>query len=254
MTIAERHKIILEKLHREGFVKVGDVAEELDVTMVTIRRDLKVMEEKGLLYRSHGGATPANPQIGDRHVVEKSQLKMEEKVKIAKAAIKLIEESDSIIINSGSTIYTFAEHITPKGDLTVVSASLSASILLGNMPGVNVVQLGGNFRGRSVSVSGSYAINYFNNIACSKLFLGIDGIDEEVGVTTSNVEEAELNRAMMNNVLKTIVLCDSSKFSKQGFGRICSLDRVDIVITDSGVSSRTVEMLERHGVKLIIAE
>ena len=179
---------------------------------------------------------------------------MEEKVKIAKAAIKLIEESDSIIINSGSTIYTFAEHITPKGDLTVVSASLSASILLGNMPGVNVVQLGGNFRGRSVSVSGSYAINYFNNIACSKLFLGIDGIDEEVGVTTSNVEEAELNRAMMNNVLKTIVLCDSSKFSKQGFGRICSLDRVDIVITDSGVSSRTVEMLERHGVKLIIAE
>src|SRR5690606_8679568 len=109
-------------------------------------------------------------------------------------------------------------------------------------------QLGGTLRRSSMSVIGSYTLIFLKNITCSKVFLGVDGIDSEFGVTTSNIEEAELNRAMMDVSLKTIVLCDSSKFGRKGFGKICDVDKIDIVVTDRGISSSMQQLLEEHGV------
>lgn len=252
LSIAERHKYILDKLNEVGFIKVIDIAEELDVTTVTIRRDLKILEEKGLLYRTHGSASPINPHTADRTVREKEKINTNEKNRIGIEAAKLIQDSDSIMINSGSTICAFAEHIRSKQQLTVVTASIKASIIMGSLENINIIQLGGNYREKSMSVIGNYTMQLIGNIACSKLFLGVDGIDLDFGVTTSNLEEAELNKAMMKSSLKTIILCDSSKFGKKGFGKICNLDVIDMIITDDGISKTMAKQIENMGVELII--
>jgi DeoR family transcriptional regulator of aga operon len=253
LSIAERHKYILGALQREGFVKVIDIAKKLDVTTVTVRKDLKALEEKGLLYRTHGSASPVNPHMADRHVKEKEKLKIEEKRLIGKCATQLIEEDDSIIINSGSTICAFAEQIEPNGRLTVVTSSIKVTSILSENEGINVAQLGGTLRRSSMSVIGSYAMGFLENITCSKVFLGVDVVDLDFGVTTSNVEEAELNKAMMGVALKTVVLCDSSKFGRKGFGKICGLDKIDVVVTDEGVSPSMIRLLEEQGIEVLVA-
>lgn len=253
LSIAERHKCILDTLNKEGFIKVMDIAKQLDVTTVTVRKDLKLLEEKGLLYRTHGSASPVNPHMYDRNVLEKEKIRPDEKRLIGIAAAKLIDQNDSIIINSGSTICSFAEQIEANESLMVVTSSIKATTILSEQENINILQLGGMFRRRSMSVISNYTIGFLENITCSKLFLGVDGIDLGFGITTSNIEEAELNKAMMNIALKTIVLCDSSKFGRKGFGKICDLDKIDVIITDSNISRSIADMIEEQGVELIIA-
>lgn len=252
ISIAERHKFILESLNKEGFINVIDMVKSLDVTAVTIRKDLKYLEEKKLLYRTHGSASPINPIAPELNVIDKEKMKKGEKERIALAACSLIEENDSIIIASGSTVYTFAENIKPIKHLTVVTASLKVSILLNEYDNIDVLQLGGTVRKNSVSVVGDYTSRFFEEITCSKLFLGVDGIDPDSGVTNSNIEEAQLNKRMMKASLKTILLADSSKFGRRGFGKICNLDQVDVIITDSGISESMVTRIEETGIELII--
>ncbi|NLD23562.1 MAG: DeoR/GlpR transcriptional regulator [Bacteroidales bacterium] len=252
-SIAERHNYILEKLREQQFVKVSEMAEELNVTTVTIRKDLKILEERNLLFRTHGSAMPVNPHVPDMSVHIKGKLKNEEKRRIAIAAAKLIQENDSIIISAGSTNYKFAEQIQPIGHLNVVSSSLPVSILLNDLPDVSVIQLGGNLDKKSMSVRGEYASAAFKDLACSKLFLGVDGIDKEHGITNSNIDEALLSKSMIEASSKIIVLADSSKFGKRGFGKVCGLEGVDIIITDDGITDSMANMLDNLGIRVIIA-
>ena len=252
LSIAERHKYILNSLQRDGFVKVVELASRLDVTTVTIRKDLKLLEEKGLLYRTHGSASTINPLATDRTAKEKEKINTQEKRHIAVCAAKLIEKDDSIIINSGSTICAFAEEIKSKGKLKVVTSSITATGILSEDQDLTVIQLGGILRRSSMSVIGSHTIGLLDSITCSKVFLGVDGVDVDYGITTSNMEEAELNRAMMKVGLQTIVLCDSSKFGRKGFGKICAVDKIDIVVTDKGISKSMRKSLEELGVEVLI--
>ena len=251
-SIAERHKYILDTLHKEGFLKVTDVANSLNVTTATIRNDLKFLEEKKLLFKTHGSASAINPHTVDLNLTEKEKIRIKEKRKIAQAAYNLIEKNDSIIVGAGSTVFALAEQIKPMDMLTVVTASLKVSILLNEFVNTNVIQLGGTVRKNSVSVIGDYTSRFVDDVTCSKVFLGVDGIDSEFGITNSNIEEAQLNKRMIDASLKTIILADSSKFGKRGFGRICSLDRVDIIVTDSDITNSMAEIIEELGIKLII--
>src|SRR5690606_29206727 len=115
-----------------------------------------------------------------------------------------------------------------------------------------VIQLGGLIRKTSASVTGAYAESVLQNFSCSKLFLGVDGIDLGFGLTTSNMMEAMLNKKMIAASQKTIVLADSSKFGKRGFGKICELDSIEQIITDTNVSDHTVKELEGLGVEVTI--
>ncbi|MDR2147345.1 MAG: DeoR/GlpR family DNA-binding transcription regulator [Tannerella sp.] len=251
-SIAERHKFILDALQKEGFVKIADAANALGVTTVTVRNDLKFLEEKKLLFRTHGSASIINPHTADLNLTEKEKIKREEKRKIAQAAYKLIEENDSIIIGAGSTVFALAEQIKPVDHLTVVTASLKVAILLNEYVYTNVIQLGGTIRKNSVSVIGDYTSRFFDDVSCSKVFLGVDGIDVEFGITNSNIDEAHLNKRMIDASLKTIILADSSKFGKRGFGKICGLDRVDTIVTDSGITDTMRGIIENAGIELVI--
>ena len=250
--IAERHQYILTKIQQHGSLDVQTLCKELKVSSVTIRKDLKLLEDKSLLYRTHGGATLNNPYIVDRPVNEKELLQATEKMHIGLVAAKLIEENDSIIIASGTTVLAFARNILPKETLTVITASLSVALELIHQPNVEVIQLGGALRKSSSSVTGPYAEGMLTESYCSKLFLGVDGIDLEFGLTTTNALEAHLNRQMIAASQKIIVLADSTKFGKRGFGRICGLDKVDHIITDRGISDLTRKGLESLGIKISV--
>ncbi len=256
LSIAERHKYILDKLSEYGFIRIADVAEELGVTKVTIRNDVKILEGKGLLYKVHGSARLVNPHIADRDLETKSHLNRDAKQRIATRAVELIGESDSIMISAGSTTYALAEAIhssVPQGVLNVVTPFLKVSELLCELENVRVEQLGGRIHRKSCATLGENASLTLGYSVCSKFFVGVDGVDPDFGITTSTIEEAQLSRKMMSASSKTVVLADSSKFGQRGFGHIASLDEVDIIITDDGITKEMRDIIEGAGIELIIA-
>ena len=256
LSIAERHKYILDKLNEYGFIRIADVAEELGVTKVTIRNDVKILEGKGLLYKVHGSARLVNPHIADRDLETKSHLNRDSKQRIATRAVELIGESDSIMISAGSTTYALAEAIhssVPQGVLNVVTPFLKVSELLCELENVRVEQLGGRIHRKSCATLGENAGITLSHTVCSKFFVGVDGVDIDFGITTSTIEEAQLSRKMMSASSKTVVLADSSKFGQRGFGHSASLEEVDIIITDDGITKEMRDIIEGAGIELIIA-
>lgn len=253
MTKLERHTFILEELLKQGSLLVSELAERLDVSSVTIRKDLTELERAGKLYRSHGKAILINPFANNRSVNEKEGLNAEEKQQIGLEAAKLVSSNDSILLASGTTIHALARNLHATDKLTVVSASLQATELLAQNDNVDIIQLGGVVRHSSLSVVGQYADMILKGCSFSKLYLGVDGIDLDFGISTTDMNEAELNRSMIRTAQKTIVLADSSKFGRRGFARICSMDDVDMIITDSHISAQLVREIEELGIELIIA-
>ena len=254
MTISERHEVILKKLKDSGKVSVQNLSDELSVSEVTIRKDLRILEDKNLLFRTHGGATQSNPYTSNRHVEEKAKIRAEEKAAIAKKAVTLIGDNDSIILASGTTILALAREINPKSQLHVITSALNVSLVLAKRDNVEITQLGGQLRHSSSSVVGNYSEQFLENITCGMLFLGVDGIDLNFGITTTNLLEASLNRRCIDVAQYTVVLADSTKFGKRGFSRICNFDKIQHIITDEGVTADTVRKLEENGVRVTIGK
>lgn len=252
MSSLERQQQIVEIVNTKGYESVISLCKELKVSTVTIRKDLKFLEKNNQLFRSHGGASSSNPFTIDRSVNEKEELQREEKKGIAKKASEYIENNDSIIIASGTTMLALAREIAPKNKLTVITSALQVARELLNHSEIDILQLGGLIRKSSSSVVGSYAEAILKDFYCTKLFLGVDGIDFEFGITTSNSMEAQLNRSMINMAQKVIILADHTKFGKRGFSRICGLDEIDEIITDKGLSSIIVDKFKNSGVKVTI--
>ncbi len=146
----------------------------------------------------------------------------------------------------------FARNLLAKEGLTVVTSALNVALELMNRDNIEVIQLGGLMRKTSASVTGMYAESILQDFSCSKLFLGVDGIDTDFGLTTSNMMEALLNKKMIGASQKTIVLADSSKFGKRGFGKICGLDDIEQIITDSNISAHTANALRERGIEVTI--
>ncbi|MDR1780113.1 MAG: DeoR/GlpR family DNA-binding transcription regulator [Tannerella sp.] len=250
--IAERQKIILERLKQQGFVKVSDLSRELNASEVTIRKDLKLLEEKKLLQRNHGSASTLTSIISDRHIDVKEKIQIEEKIRIARAANKLLEPDDTIIIASGTTLLAFANAIDIHDHITVITSSVRVSLTLCYNPFIDVVQLGGTIRKNSVSVIGHYAESTLASLSCSKLFIGVDGIDLDYGLTTSDMNEARINQQMIAAAQKIIVLTDSSKFGKRGFCKICGLDNVHHIITDTNAPAHIIRMIQERNIEVTL--
>jgi DeoR family transcriptional regulator of aga operon len=252
-SITQRHRYILERLRKEGEIRVGDLSEELNVSHVTIRKDMKQLEMKKLLVRTHGSVSLLDPYLTkDVSVGEKELISVDEKTRIAQKALTLIDDTDAIIIASGTTVLFLAKMLESKQQLTVLTSALNVATVLCKNPEIEVIQLGGIVRKTSTSVSGPFIQQMLSQFSCSKLFLGVDGIDLEYGCTTSNLMEANANQYMIAAARRTIILTDSSKFGKRGFGRICSFDKVHQIITDDKVSERFVKTLEDMGIEITI--
>lgn len=247
----QRQQLILDTLLKHEAIQVADLSSLLDVSAVTIRKDLTELEKANKLYRSHGKAILINPYAANRTVNEKERLFPNEKKAIGLKAASLITKDDSIIIASGTTVQAFARCIRPINRLTVISASLVVSELLLANGDIDVYQLGGIVRQSSRSVVGKFAESPLSEFSCSKLFLGVDGIDLDFGITTTDVREADLNKVMMRTAQKTIVLADSSKFRRRGFSKIANMEDVDLLITDDNITDKIAQRIEHIGIEII---
>lgn len=253
MNITERHQLILVKLQEEGSVIIQELSNLMDVSEVTIRKDLKLLEEKKLLFITKGGASLNNPYMNERTINEKELLNWEEKQKIAKAALSLIEDGDSIIIGSGTTVFQLSKYLHEKNSITVITPALKVALELSNRPSVEVVQLGGAIRQNSSSVAGSDAERTLKDISCGTVFLGVDGIDLDFGLSITNLAEARLNKAMIESAQKLVVMADSTKLGRRGLGKVCDLEQVHYIITDDKIPPATKKLLEERNIKVIVA-
>jgi DeoR family transcriptional regulator of aga operon len=249
-SLVERQNLILQLLRERGQISVSELSDHMDVSEVTIRKDLRTLEERDLLYRTHGGAHLRNPYVLDRPLQEKAAIRAEEKRRIGEAAAALVHERDSILIASGTTMAQLARHLHPTPGLTVVTSALNVALELAPLDGVEIFMLGGIMRHSSLSVVGPHAEEILRDTACDKLFLGVDGFDLDFGLTTTSALEAALNQVMIRSAQRVVVLTDSSKFGRRGFRRICTLEDVDRVITDTGVDGAAVRELEGRGVEV----
>lgn len=247
-----RHQKILTILEQKKTISVNVLSEILETSTVTIRKDLKLLENKRLLFRNHGGASLENPYVNDKSVNEKEFINSKEKDVIGREAAKTIGNDQYIIIASGTSVLAMAKYINPLRKLTVVTSALNVAIQLLQNSAIEVLMLGGYIRPNSFSVIGHHSEMILSETACSKLFLSVDAIDLDFGLYTSNTLEAHLNQKMIEASKEVIVLADATKFGKKSFGRICSIDKVDHIITDNRISDEIIKKVKSLGIKITI--
>ncbi|RMZ61118.1 DeoR/GlpR transcriptional regulator [Chryseobacterium nematophagum] len=250
--LLSRHNDILKELNEKGYVLVQELCEKFNVSSVTIRKDLNYLESLGLLFRNHGGASRHMSYAYEKNVDEKENINVEAKQKIARASLSLIHENDCIILASGTTMHYLARMLVGFGPLTVLTSSLRVAIELCNNPNINIIQLGGEVRKSSTSIVGSISESILKQFSCNKLFLGVDGIDMEFGISTSNAAEAHLNQLMIECSDKVVIVADSSKLNRKGFGKITSLDKIDSLVTDDNIQDEDIRKLEEIGINVIV--
>lgn len=248
----ERQSKILESLENVKYISVSELSEKLNVSVVTIRKDLSILENEGYLHRTHGGASKQLRYVFDQAISEKESLNVDEKMRIAAKAVNYIKEGDFIILSSGTTTNFLAQKLHDYRNLTVLTSSLRIALETCKNTNINTIHLGGEVRKNSTATVGVFAEETLSNFLCSTLFLGIEGLDLDFGISTTNAGEAHLSKKMLERVDKTIVLADSSKIHKRGFGFICYVEKIDILITDSNIEPSFVEELEKRGVEVVI--
>lgn len=249
-TVDRRDKII-QKIQNEGSVRVDELSEEFNVSTVTIRNDLDFFEEKGLIDRTYGGALLRNNVYNDPSIEEKKKIHVEEKKRIGEHAVSLINDGESIILDSGSTTREIALRLKNKTNLTVMTNAINIGLELAGVSGLQVMLTGGVLRDKSYSLVGPEAERTMKNYFFDTLFLGVDGMDFDHGLTTSNPMEAQLNRLMVERSNRVIAVTDSSKFGRHSFSFICDLTPIDTIITDTEISSDYEERFKKRDISVV---
>ncbi|MCK5105290.1 MAG: DeoR/GlpR transcriptional regulator [Cyclobacteriaceae bacterium] len=249
----QRRTMILEKLEANGQVNVTDLSDQFGVSEVTIRNDFLRLEKKNMLIRARGGAIKINRVGVDFELSKKHKINLVQKQKIGKRAAKLIQDGDTIIVDSGTTTQELVKNLSSEDKFTVITNALNIANNLVYKDNVQVVMIGGFLRKGALSMIGSPAETQIRNYLCDKLFLGVDGLNFEFGVSTPNIEEAHLNQISIEISRQIIVLADSSKIKKRSLAVICPISKIDILITDDGLLPEHKSKLEQLGVEVIIA-
>ncbi len=251
MSTIDRRVKILNMINKDGQVSVNELSRIFDVSEVTIRNDLSHLEKKNLLIKTRGGGLKTQAVAIDQKLNEKAQINSREKVAIGKRAAGLIKDNDTIILDSGTTTVEIAKHISGINNLTVITNALNiAGQLIKDE--IKVILLGGILRTSSLSLIGPIGENNIRNFYCDKCFLGVDGIDSQSGFFTPNLEEANLNRLMIEASKEVIIVTDSSKFKRKSFVHIAPITKVDMIITDSNLPEEELKNLQNKGIKVIL--
>lgn len=249
---ADRQKRIQRLLQERGVVKVTDLSSLLGVSEITIRRDLDVLERNGDLERTHGGAVYNQRMRIEPRYAQKDAIHREEKEAIGRAAAKLVEAGDTLLINSGSTTKQVIRSLK-MSNVRIITSNLGA-VIEAQESEMELILIGGLLRSQSNSLVGSLATLSLQQVYGSKAFIGVDGLSVKYGLTTPILEEAEIAREMIRRTPgPVIVVADHSKLSVVSNFMSAPIDQVDILVTDQGLSNELREELEKIGIKVIIA-
>ena len=247
---------ILTALQQSGSVSVEALSKDLDVSLVTIRRDLDGLERQGLLRRTHGGAVSIEPLFyepfrNDRSFQAQVERFADEKRRIGRAAASLVKEGEIIALTPGTTTTEVSRGLPLRRKITVVTSTVNVAMELSKRKDLDVFVTGGHLRGDWFSLIGPVAGQNLAHVMIHTLFIGADGIDPKWGMTCFIADEAELNSNMVRHSQRKIAVVDHSKFGVNAGWRICSASDLDVLITDKGATDEMIAPFEKAQIKVM---
>jgi len=253
LKIDTRRKKILEHLYSVGKVSVMELSELLDVTPVTIRNDLTILEQEGCLMRVQGGAVQIPSALAEYSDTAGTDVHQEQKKAIAAAIVKMIRDGDTLFMNSGTTCEHIADALSARRNLNIVTNSLRVATRLGTIASFRVLLVGGQINARYGFTHGSDAQEQLSKYQADWAILSVDGVSARGGITTHHAEEAAIDRMMVKSARKTLIAADSSKIGRAGFSRACECSGKLMLVTNDDGDSEALTQLEESGliVKLV---
>jgi DeoR/GlpR family transcriptional regulator of sugar metabolism len=255
MLARQRQERILDEVRRHGGARVGDLVDLLDVSDMTVRRDIESLARRGLVERVHGGATAVSVRSGEEPgFVAKSALARREKAAIAREVARLVEPGETLAVSAGTTTLAVARELLVVPELTVVTNSVPVADAMHDptRPDRTVVLVGGQ-RTPSNALVGPVAVGALRSLHVDTLVLGVHGMTEQTGLTTPNLVEAETDRALVASARRVVVAADHSKWGVVGLASIAALEDVDVLVTDAGLPRAAQRTLTRSVGRLVLA-
>jgi DeoR family transcriptional regulator, aga operon transcriptional repressor len=250
----ERRRKILDLLEKDGRVTVNGLVQRFNVSSVTMRADLDILAENGALVRSHGGAVRRLDPVQDYSVAFKETIHHAEKVRIGHAAARLVKSNQTVILDSGTTTLQVARHIKRQElrGLTGITNALNIANELADAPNLSLIMIGGILRQVSNSFVGPQAERMLAALHADHLFLAVDGLDLEIGPTTPDILEAQLNRLMIAVSNEVTIVADSSKIGRRSLSTIGELSTIHRLVTDDRIAPEMAQAIRAKGLELIV--
>jgi len=257
ISLSDRSERIVKFLLRTGTATIEEILAAAGSSAPSIRRDLARLESRGLIRRTHGGATLVEPLLYepfryDSSFLAREQRYAEEKRRIGIAAAELIRERDTVGFTAGTTPTQVARCIRHRSGIHVITNAVNIGMELSNQPDLNVTLTGGTMRwAGAFSLTGPTAIEMLNGVFMEKVFIGVCGVDVMRGATTIEPDEAAVFRAMVRQSKQVVVVADSSKIGMVSPALICTPGDIDVLVTDSGIAQEAAEGFKTHGIEVI---
>jgi len=253
--LEERRRAILERVRETGRISVNELSEAFGVSPVTIRTDLNILAEEKLITRTHGGAVPFTTLPREISLAYRMQRQTVEKERIGREAAKLINDGDSVFVDSSSTALAIVRHLRERTGLTLITNGIAAASELTDTRDINIVMPGGKFRHEMASLVGVDGLEILKAYNISKGFFGAYGISLDAGLTDISPEEAQIKRAILNMCREVICVLDATKWEKIGAASFATLEQIDQVITctkPEQLPSPFLNDIKNKGVKLTL--
>ena len=249
----ERKTALLHVLQKDDSIPVDELARQLDVSSSTMRRELRDLVNKSLVTVTVGKVSLVIPSNVELPFALRTLLNSEEKVRIGRMALELVQNGDTIFIAGGTTTLEFARLLPCQRRVTVITNALRVVDLLVDQPGIDLVTLGGAVRPGEQTLHGHLTDWGVAQFCADKLFYGIEAISLQHGLTHSQIVEVSTDRAFANAATQTIILADHTKFGKVAPALVMPLEKVHVIVTDRDVAPEIVESLSSKGIRVIQA-
>lgn len=248
----ERERKILEKLDHDGYVKVSELSRSLGCTEVTLRRDLKHLDERGLLRRIHGGAVRIGSNFVRNNVKEALYRKLHEKIEIARTAYGCVQDGETIIIDDASTCMHMASAISaePEKKVKVITNSILLAEKLLDHTHVELIMIGGEVACNLAATEGSTAYAQLGKLRADRAFIGVNGVDLTLGITLTGYPQQKIKQRMMEISERSYILADSSKFGKNYMSLLCPADAPEAIITDRKADPEMLAEARKKNIKV----
>ncbi len=250
MNTDTRRRKILEILYTQGFCNVTALAKELQVSEVTIRNDLSVLEEQNKVSRIHGGAVPVTENVRGRNFEERIHINQNKKRWIARCAAEQVDNHDTLILDASTTAYFIADYLKNHQGLTVFTNGIEIAFKLAENTSNRVILTGGVLRAETASLAGRFGDSILNGVRASKAFLSCTGWSANLEAMDDDLFEAQLKKEMVNAAESVIIMADATKFTKQGVTAFASLSGIDMVITDDSIELSRLNRFRQEGTKV----
>lgn len=250
MLDTERRQLMVQLVESRSSLTVSELSTHFQVSQATIRRDLKLLSERGMIERAHGGAARRvrlSAEMPEPPLPGRAGLQLEEKQRIGRAAAALVGDRETIIISSGTTTVEMVPYLADRSGLTIITNALNIVLALAAYPAITVIVIGGTLRHSELTLLGSLGEDALQNLRADRLFMGSPAIHLDYGLSAENLAEARSDQSLMESAREVTVLADHTKFGKVAMVKVCPISRVRRIVTGEELGHESALQIEAHG-------